>query len=523
MAESGAKDDASDIDEDELNAATATTTHPGGEGSNAPKGMSLKGKEEWKDVSLPRIGGGGVGGGGSSSSSAGVDNGGKVGPGGARNGGPTRSSPHGNGQKGKTRDHVDYHGTGAGTNGMSQQQHATANAASRTLTGSWTGHDGGSGAGGYQYERDDGGSMGHEDHRVSEARDARHRTPRIRKLTVSAVHQSQANFYQPTKQPSLATLYPRGVRPHDQDRPMNPTLHNDTHSFRSEPSRYNSYDTPAFTENTPSSHMNSLHSSNNNNNNGGLGSSSSPVSFENPQAYAQYSLPVDSGINSDGSIDWHKASAAAQLQAALHAQQAQLAYLRQQRQQQEHWRELLAASAGGNGSMSGLPPGMGGGGGGGGAAVGNAVQRFNELVAAGHDPMALSNGFQWPTGGSGGGGPGPGGSGLGLSTVPGSHPSRDHMLDLSVSANPEWYAETSMRSQGGVPFSSHMNDGRPPKHGLSRDTSPSSRQPSGMDGDGGRGDLSDGGNAGLKRERVGGDEMGNHAKRPRMESMGGNS
>ena len=298
---------------------------------------------------------------------------------------------------------------------------------------------------------------------------------------------------------------------------MNPTLHNDTHSFRSEPSRYNSYDTPAFIENTPStSHMNSLNNSHHNN---GLGSSSSPVSFENNQAYAQYSLPVDSGINSDGSIDWHKASAAAQLQAALHAQQAQLAYLRQQRQQQEHWRELLAASAGGSGSMTGLPPGLGGG-----AAVGNAVQRFNELVAAGHDPMALSNGFQWPTGGSGGGGGG-GGSGLGLSTVPGNHPTRDHMLDLSVSANPDWYAEpTSMRSQaGGVPFSSHMNEGRPSNHEASRDTSPSSRQPHGMNGDGGgggRGDLSDGGSGGVKRERTGGDEMGNNVKRPRMDSMG---
>lgn len=167
---------------------------------------------------------------------------------------------------------------------------------------------------------------------------------------------------------------------------------------------------------------------------------------QNQQAYAQYSLPVDHGINADGSIDWNKATAAAQLQAALHAQQAQLAYLQQQRQQQEHWRELLAATAGGNGS---LPPGFGTGVGGaqGGALMGDAVQRFNELVAAGHDPVNMSGGFQWPTHAGAGQGQA---SSLGLSThEPEDTP--DALGSVGSNPGPDWFSEPVAMRPAGMP------------------------------------------------------------------------
>lgn len=54
---------------------------------------------------------------------------------------------------------------------------------------------------------------------------------------------------------------------------------------------------------------------------------------------------------SGGAIDWEKAAAAAQLQASLHAQQAQLAYLKQQQLQQESWMRsvgMLGAPSSGN-------------------------------------------------------------------------------------------------------------------------------------------------------------------------------
>lgn len=60
--------------------------------------------------------------------------------------------------------------------------------------------------------------------------------------------------------------------------------------------------------------------------------------------YTPYHLPTTQGMNPDGTIDWQRTAAAAQLQAALQAQQAQLAYLRQQKAQQLHWKELVAAS-----------------------------------------------------------------------------------------------------------------------------------------------------------------------------------
>lgn len=60
--------------------------------------------------------------------------------------------------------------------------------------------------------------------------------------------------------------------------------------------------------------------------------------------YTPYHLPTAQGMNPDGTLDWQRTAAAAQLQAALQAQQAQLAYLRQQKAQQLQWKELVAAS-----------------------------------------------------------------------------------------------------------------------------------------------------------------------------------
>ncbi|KAJ9120091.1 hypothetical protein QFC22_002989 [Naganishia vaughanmartiniae] len=60
--------------------------------------------------------------------------------------------------------------------------------------------------------------------------------------------------------------------------------------------------------------------------------------------YTSYHLPQEQGVNADGTLDWQRTAAAAQLQAALHAQQAQLAYLRQQKAQQVQWQDLVAAS-----------------------------------------------------------------------------------------------------------------------------------------------------------------------------------
>lgn len=48
-------------------------------------------------------------------------------------------------------------------------------------------------------------------------------------------------------------------------------------------------------------------------------------------------VAANHGAGGGGPIDWEKAAAAAQLQASLHAQQAQLAYLKQQQLQQESW------------------------------------------------------------------------------------------------------------------------------------------------------------------------------------------
>lgn len=160
MAESGGKDDGSDLDEDEL-AGNAG----GGEGSTAPKGMSLKGKEEWKDVSLPGNAGGGLG------------NGTGLGPAGAPKqedgaGRQVVKGVNGNGNanarararspvevKGKTREMNVYShsgpgsgsSSGSGVDAIPQQGStmapSTLGMAPRTVTGSWTGQ------GGYQNER----------------------------------------------------------------------------------------------------------------------------------------------------------------------------------------------------------------------------------------------------------------------------------------------------------------------------------------------------------------------------------
>ncbi|GHJ83928.1 hypothetical protein NliqN6_0330 [Naganishia liquefaciens] len=60
--------------------------------------------------------------------------------------------------------------------------------------------------------------------------------------------------------------------------------------------------------------------------------------------YTPYHLPTAQGMNQDGTLDWQRTAAAAQLQAALQTQQAQLAYLRQQKAQQMQWKDLVAAS-----------------------------------------------------------------------------------------------------------------------------------------------------------------------------------
>lgn len=321
----------------------------------------------------------------------------------------------------------------------------------------------------------------------------------------------QTNFYPPQKQPSMYSLYQRRAesRPepqHDRSNSFTPSSSNDLNpssSYRQDGPRYPPFEShpppPAFTSETASSHMNQM-------------TTPSPVNFDpQQQAYAQYSLPVDHGINPDGSIDWNKATAAAQLQAALHAQQAQLAYLRQQRQQQDHWRELLAATTGGHGS------GFGGqGAGGNGAMMGNAVQRFNELVAAGHDPMSMSSGFQWPTSQNGSGGVNGGGptSGLGLSTHPG---------DEVMSSNPDWFSETAAMRTTGIPLSTHPMDGvdgdtRSPNG--SRPATPMSRQPSLSGGvGGGYGEMGENNGGSAKRARQ--EDEGYPPKRTRLDSTSG--
>jgi hypothetical protein len=238
---------------------------------------------------------------------------------------------------------------------------------------------------------------------------------------------------QPLRQPQLHSLYNQpSSRPEYNGGQSFRSNHPDQvssfdqNSFRSDMSRYNGFGSNFVSSQVPSAMTH-------------------PAAMENDggQNYAQYSLPVDSGINPDGTIDWHRAAAAAQLQAALHAQQAQLAYLRQQRQQQDHWRELLAATTGGSASGH---PGMNGGLDNG---VGSAVQRFNELVAAGPSDASTSGGFEWPT-------HAPAENGLGLSTATpedvdpgmtnGHDSARDSSLTHSVGPNGDWYSESAMRS-----------------------------------------------------------------------------
>jgi hypothetical protein len=60
--------------------------------------------------------------------------------------------------------------------------------------------------------------------------------------------------------------------------------------------------------------------------------------------YTPYTLPTAQGISEDGTFDWQRSAAAAQLQAAMNTQAAQLAYLRQQKAQQMQWKDLVAAS-----------------------------------------------------------------------------------------------------------------------------------------------------------------------------------
>lgn len=126
--------------------------------------------------------------------------------------------------------------------------------------------------------------------------------------------------------------------------------------------------------------------------------------------YTPYHLPAAQGMNPDGTLDWQRTAAAAQLQAALQAQQAQLAYLRQQKAQQLQWKELVAASGmdfavnqfgarmAGQGNHGGLDHGQ---------YSPQAQMPFppsmpTDTASAGSSSAPPTGGFSWPTNGNGG-------------------------------------------------------------------------------------------------------------------------
>lgn len=126
--------------------------------------------------------------------------------------------------------------------------------------------------------------------------------------------------------------------------------------------------------------------------------------------YTPYHLPTTQGMNPDGTLDWQRTAAAAQLQAALQAQQAQLAYLRQQKAQQLQWKELVAASGmdfavnqfggrmGSQGAQGGLDQGQ---------FSPQDLMPFHPSVptdntSAGSSSAPPTGGFAWPADGNGG-------------------------------------------------------------------------------------------------------------------------
>lgn len=305
MAESGMKDDEDDLDEEEL----LEKDQPQGSSS---KGISLKGKEDWKEVtSSVRM----------------------------RNPPPGPSHSGGNAGTANGRGRV----RASSPSGADHMQGRDPNRRATT----WVPP---------QIPRDA---------HLMEGKDERRQMEEAERL---------AYGHQPIRQPSMASLYPstRMDLPRAYTDSRVETSHMDPSSFRSDP-RYNnaSYDMQA-----PPLH---------------------PTGVQPPMGgpYAEYTLPVDNGINADGTIDWQRAAAAAQIQAALHTQQAQLSYMYSQRRQQEHWRELLAASQGGGNAnnqydMSNI-----------GAGVSNAAQRYNALISSNGQDFnpAIQNGgsFEWPT------------------------------------------------------------------------------------------------------------------------------
>jgi hypothetical protein len=126
--------------------------------------------------------------------------------------------------------------------------------------------------------------------------------------------------------------------------------------------------------------------------------------------YTPYHLPTAQGMNPDGTLDWQRTAAAAQLQAALQAQQAQLAYLRQQKAQQLQWKELVAASGmdfavnqfgarmGAQGAQGGLDQGQ---------YSPQDLMPFQSAnptdnTSAGSSSAPPTGGFSWPGDGNGG-------------------------------------------------------------------------------------------------------------------------
>ncbi|KAJ9103843.1 hypothetical protein QFC21_002305 [Naganishia friedmannii] len=129
--------------------------------------------------------------------------------------------------------------------------------------------------------------------------------------------------------------------------------------------------------------------------------------------YTSYHLPPAHGVNADGTLDWQRTAAAAQLQAALQAQQAQLAYLRQQKAQQVQWQDLVAASGMDNAvhqlhsrlaASSNQQHGQDHGGGGGDSRGSVGLDYAGRYTPRGEQNTAPSTAsFTWP-GAAGGGG-----------------------------------------------------------------------------------------------------------------------
>lgn len=345
MAENG-KDDHSDAEDDEGHAQGNEAT------PNQHKGMSLKGKEEWKDVSVPKMALPH-----SSQQQQRMNE---------RDDASRQRSPLPNGDSSREHRHSKYPGSPT-------QHHHMA----RTVSGQWL-----------PGRESSDLAMRHQDQARPGSMERVRQRERVAQYATKAELFFSFFFPFQTRSMSQYSSYPGR---HGQV-PMN-SLHSGGHhdydalnrlaerpSLRPEPSRYQSLEGSNYGGSSSFQ--------------GRMDNLATPHSHSDMQTFSHYCLPVDHGINSDGSIDWTRAAAAAQLQAALQSQQAQLAYLRQQRQQQEHWRELLSAGINGpagssSSAFSSDDP-----------SIDSAMKRFNELVSSGQDP-SHANGFQWPIGGGG--------------------------------------------------------------------------------------------------------------------------